>query len=427
MRRILLPLLTLLLPSLISGQGLKIGDPFPDITINNVLYNSSDTFRFSDHKGKLIILDFWSTGCMSCIQHFPEIDSMQKEWDGRIQFLMVSRQNRKQIQNFFETRKRIIRPNVPFITGDKILEQYFPHEAMPFFVWVDEKFKVRHIVMSQTGYQEVKEYLRTGQNSLKEYLKTQIMNSPVDNTWYPLAKYYSFLSNCGDIISLRKPSNDKFNSLTYNCYPVLELYKIAYNGKYDTKFEFHRPGRFKFEMADSGNFFKPKDAIERSNWQKSNTFTYQLAMEKNKAQILYEIMIQDLDRVFGLNASIEKRIVSCLTLVRTSGNDKLRTKEGTPKDNFIPSDIKSPKYDSIRQLINYPFTILSSRLQAFLESALQVPFIDNTGYSKNIDIIIDGKALDTPFKLEKMRTELGKYDLDLVWKDFLLDVLLIKN
>lgn len=192
-------------------------------------------------------------------------------------------------------------------------------------------------------------------------------------------------------------------------------------------YEFHRPGRLLVEGDYAGTFFEPLEMTQRKKWQETNTFTYQLIIDKSKEDKLYSFFIQDLDRMFGLKAAIEKRPIRCLTLVRTSEKDKLRTKGGEKKDNFTPSDIKSSKYDSTREIMNYPFATFSARLQAFLESSLQVPFIDNTGYANNIDISVSGEALDRSFQLEKMRTELRKYDLDLVWKDFSLDVLVIKN
>lgn len=426
MRRILLSILFQIMAVITFSQPLMVGDKIPEITLHDVLYYKADTLRLSDLKGKLIILDFWSTGCMSCIKHFPEIDSIQKNFGDRVQYLLVSRQNKKQIQTFFETKTRIVRPSVPFITGDILLEKYFPHRAMPFFVWINEESKVQHLLFGQTGYLQIKNYLSGIKNNLREYIIPRIENSPLTNSWNSLTAYYSFLSRCADTLQLRDPPGKQFSSLTYNCTSVLSLYEYAYNMFYNMGYEFHRPGRLLAEGEDADKFLEPKEKEEREKWYETSTYTYQLIIDKSKEDKLYSLMIQDLDRMFGLKAAIEKRTVTCLTLVRTSKKDKLKTKGGDKKDNFLASNIKTPKFDSTRILINSPFSILSTRLKANIESDLRIPFMDITGYTGNIDISVNGLALD-PFDLELLKMELNKYDLDLIWKDFILDVLVIKT
>src|SRR5438876_938837 len=76
-------------------QPLSIGDKVPDITFKNVLNYKSNKAKLSDFKGKLVILDMWSTWCTSCITAFPEMETLQKQFKDKIQILLVNPHNPK--------------------------------------------------------------------------------------------------------------------------------------------------------------------------------------------------------------------------------------------------------------------------------------------------------------------------------------------
>src|SRR5258705_5959636 len=58
---------------------LTIGDKVPDIVFENVLNYKNKKAKLSDFKGKLVILDIWSVGCISCIESFPKLEALQKQ------------------------------------------------------------------------------------------------------------------------------------------------------------------------------------------------------------------------------------------------------------------------------------------------------------------------------------------------------------
>ncbi|HEY0676657.1 MAG TPA: TlpA disulfide reductase family protein, partial [Chitinophagaceae bacterium] len=68
----------------------KLGDPVPDIEfpITNL---KNPTAKFSDFRGKLVIIDFWGVECTSCIKVLPEIDSLERVYKDRVQFISVCR------------------------------------------------------------------------------------------------------------------------------------------------------------------------------------------------------------------------------------------------------------------------------------------------------------------------------------------------
>src|ERR1700754_375446 len=69
----------------LGRNGLQEGDTMPDILLGKILNFRTGKERFSELRNKLIILDFWFTGCSSCLEKFPEMEELQKKFDGDIQ------------------------------------------------------------------------------------------------------------------------------------------------------------------------------------------------------------------------------------------------------------------------------------------------------------------------------------------------------
>jgi len=69
---------------------LKVGDKMPDVAIVNIINAHYKTAKVSDYKGKLILLDFWSTWCSACIDGFSELDSLQRQYSNKIQVFLVN-------------------------------------------------------------------------------------------------------------------------------------------------------------------------------------------------------------------------------------------------------------------------------------------------------------------------------------------------
>ncbi|HLX53388.1 MAG TPA: TlpA disulfide reductase family protein, partial [Aquella sp.] len=58
------------------------------------------TINNEDFKGKWLILDFWETGCASCIKSFPTVNAYQKEFKNDLNIILVG-----SLDNNFNTLK----------------------------------------------------------------------------------------------------------------------------------------------------------------------------------------------------------------------------------------------------------------------------------------------------------------------------------
>lgn len=409
-------------------KALFPGDIIPDIELNHAINYSDKKMRLSDFKGKLIILDFWSTGCIGCIQQFPKLDSLQKQFANKIQIILVNRESEDSTKRFFEKRKKIILPALPFITGDKVLKNLFPHISYPFHVWIDSSGIVQYTADGyNTNYTKIKLYLEGKDIGLEDKVNDIYLESFFDEKQYDLLEYYSYIARCKRKVHLegagKRPG---FEKITYNCLPLIQLYILLYTKLTNDQYNFYRPARTIIECADSTKYFPPADVYMRLQWNEKYSYSYQLLLPVEKKSQKYQIMKVDLERVFKVKSNIEKRKVNCLVLVRTSVQDKLQTKGGLPRDNFYRASLKSIHIDSIRYYYNTSYATFSKRIGSLIESNFNLPFQDSTHYTGSIDIELNGDILDNK-NISLLRGELKKYDLDLIVKECILDVLVLKE
>lgn len=151
--KIFLILLSLIIHSPSYSQRfdsiLLTGSKVPDIVFPNVINYHSNNISLSDFKGKLVILDFWATWCTSCIYTFPKLDSLQKEFAGDVQFILINNSkgtgdNKEDVEQFirkYQSGNRKI-PAIPIVVEDTLTQSYFPYMYIPHYVWISAKGKL---------------------------------------------------------------------------------------------------------------------------------------------------------------------------------------------------------------------------------------------------------------------------------------------
>ncbi|MBB5438898.1 thiol-disulfide isomerase/thioredoxin [Pedobacter sp. AK017] len=142
-------------------KHLKIGDQLPDIEITNFMNSTIVKAKVSDFKGKILLLDFWHSGCSSCIDAFPKMDSLQKIYSGKLQIFLV---NPKSLKDTERNVKIVVnRINswtgtpfiLPILFPDTAISENFDIRSFPAVAWIGPEGRVLAI----TGSSEV-----TGEN-----------------------------------------------------------------------------------------------------------------------------------------------------------------------------------------------------------------------------------------------------------------------
>ena len=129
-RTVFLFLYLIIASEVCKSQPLQIGDLVPDIRFQ-LLDSKPRAIKLSDYRGKVVILDFWATWCGSCIKALPKLDELQKQYEGKIEILMINststRDSEEKVSAYIKTfKKRYPAFQMQNVVNDSIAENYFP-------------------------------------------------------------------------------------------------------------------------------------------------------------------------------------------------------------------------------------------------------------------------------------------------------------
>lgn len=389
-----------------------IGGQVPDVTLPKVINYPKPALSISDFKGKLLILDFWATWCSPCVAMIPKMDSLQRKFDGQIQFLSVTDQSQETVSTFMKKfeEQRHAKYNVPSVVEDNKLLWLFPHNFLPHYVWIDPD----GIVKAITEFEEVNEVnIRKALNGgdLSVHVKVDPEKVP-----YTHKKPFFINNNGGNGEGLLYSSMlarytegigmgvavipDSLNThIACRNQPLEWLYRIAYS---ERGLEFFNDNGSVLEVADKELLNTDKVGMECIDWcRQGNAYCYELIVPTAMKNLNpHKLMQEDLKRFFPqYTATIEDRRIHCLLLTRTSGVDKLASKSDKTSVEFDRFSWKIAKAD---------LNLVAERLNALESYPLKV--INDTGYKGVVDMQIAANFPD----LKSVNKELEKYDLKFV-------------
>jgi peroxiredoxin len=81
-------LLTLFFPACTSSDGVQVGKPAPDFTLEGL---KGSEVRLGQLRGKVVALVFWASWCPHCKKEIPELNRLEKDLKGKgLEVLAVS-------------------------------------------------------------------------------------------------------------------------------------------------------------------------------------------------------------------------------------------------------------------------------------------------------------------------------------------------
>lgn len=416
----------------VHGQGLRPGQAMPKVEVGPMMNYHSVTANFSDWKGKLVILDFWSVTCGACLAGFPKLEKLQEQFGSAIQIILVSEESKDSVMRFYARRNRLKIPNLPMLTGDSLLKNLFPHVYKPHQVWIDGAGKVRYITDGYNATEANVQKLLEGGNpdmAEKKYEKEFAISDPLslltDERWREKVEYYSLLMHNISGVSIGNgisstTGEGKPNRIIANGQAAVQLFARAYaeGGKYN----FNNSNTIALEVPNAFPYQWPKDDSLLDKWIAQYCYNYVLQVPAEKSGELFSIMQTELCSYFNLDAAVEKRKVKCLILSKSGKEDKLATKGLKSGTNLWTRN-----KDSMRYIYNRPFSNLTTKIKNMISGkSLHAPFIDATGYSGNIDIEITAEAFDYA-DISLLQKELSRYGLELCEREWETDVLVIRR
>jgi hypothetical protein len=172
--------------------------------------------------------------------------------------------------------------------------------------------------------------------------------------------------------------------------------------------------RIVLEVKDPSGVISNQDGAPFKAWLRDHAWSYEVIVPSHLSANVFEIMRSDMTRLFPQYiASVEKRAMPCLVLVRTSDNDKIKSSQASAVTNVDAFSLS---------ITNSGIQLLVSQLNHYLQH-LNKPVIDETGYKGNVDINLDARLSS----VDDLRRALKAYDLDLIEKKHDIEVLVIRD
>jgi len=421
-----------------SGSKPQIGNFMPEFSLNNVTFYKDSSVSLKDFKGKWLFMDFWFTGCTTCIKSFPKINDLQRKFKDDIQFLMIGVNAEKYGDPENVYKKLAKKYELELVSAyDSILQVKWDIWSMPYIIVVDPKGFVRGLT-SGTDFtdQNLMDLIKGNDvvfddmtvNRHKYEIPDVDFNSeksgPLSND--SLLIYRSILTKwSGQAVSgtslekyVKRPEDYRREGFKLSGYPLAQLYKLAYWGK-DIYSAFFLP---------EGVLAYPYPVIRVSNdhlfqvdyKNMSGLFNYNLAINSLKNSNLDKVMKvfqNELKTIFEFDVCIEdiKMPVWCIVEKSKNALENLKTKGGKEKVNVTPVSI---------EMQNVPVQYFFDRIIYELYSPDRV-FIsgDNLGFSSNIDITLN--AILTDFNDTK--NALNKLGLDIILLEKEMKCIVIKD
>lgn len=123
----------------ITKKGLQIGQQVPNFSMITLLNSEDKTLSLSSLKGKIVILDFWSTWCGPCVRAMPKLNSLQHEFKNDLQILLVTKDSANRVSKFFNLNNYAKGVKLPVIGLNETTSALFPFTHMPHLVWINKQ------------------------------------------------------------------------------------------------------------------------------------------------------------------------------------------------------------------------------------------------------------------------------------------------
>lgn len=386
-------------------KAVGTGEKLPEKVWNLPLQITNDpggnkSASLNDYKGKLILIDFWSTWCKGCLESFPHSVNLQMQFSDQVKILYVTSQHDSTISAFFKTHPNFAKLGIVSVTSDSLFNQLFPHRIYPHVVWIGKNGNL----LWQTSASEVTEKnvksLLANEQTTFQTVKKDILNidfkQPLFYSGSQLEGKILFRSTLSPYIPglpsrsgiVRNDSTIRFYATNVN---AVYLYKKALQlSDYQwpqNRIVFEGSTRKAFEVSDPTEY-------------PSKTYCYELIIPLAKQDQLFETIASELNSFFRIKADIERQSTKCYVLdivktgllpVATSALSGQNLKDDDGKNKFINNEWLSTLTNHLNTIKDMPFVL------------------ELTGIKYKVDLKLNGDFSD----IKSLNAALAKYGLTL--------------
>lgn len=373
-----------------------------------------------DYKGQWLVLDFWTRGCLTCIQSFPKLEQLRKETNGEFKLILVGRNDVRfnaGIENIYERFRAdwFLKMDIAF---DTTIFKRYGVTVTPAMVVINPEGKVAYAKVGTTGMSA--KFLRNLMAGKEEKPTTDpiVETRPVRVNHDSVSK----VPHQSKLLPLNpghQPTNRpelvqplETDSFYHSPVDLGRLYLMAYFGRSGwgpiAPLAGHTWEKPILEMADTSAFIAEYGKVP-------GNYSYMLRMPVGlrKQPEMMQALQADLQLWFPYRASIETRTFPVLELVVLPKVDKKQFRTKTEKLYVKGSPISYT-------FQNAPMSRFMAVLRNYLSKQV---IVDATGIDFPIDLELDANLLEPASVAQALRS-LG---LDLVPANRPLKVLVIHD
>lgn len=401
-------------------KALIIGDSLQELPLKFIYdnpYHIEDT-RLSKLKGKIVILDFFSIGCGSCIHSLPRLDSLQQKYDHQIQIIVVASESAKAIKQFLITNKNVKGIRLPFITGDTVLVKIFPHRFIPHEVWLKDQKVIAISEANEVNENNIQKAI-VGLKSFLLPIKKDKMDFDNSNSLQnqlmvddsALMIQQCLITNYYPGVGTRKSITIQGNRKrqTILNWPILGLFQLAWG---------FASNRILLEVKDPSLFFYNLES-DHEKWNRNNLYCYEITLPISIPDSTVKNSLR-----FTLNSftpywgRFETKKINCYAL-QLNGNRRLYLLD----ENFS---------NGISYLADDSLVFKNMTIESFVAhyntSSTPSPdkpiVINETGDNMLLNVKISKNAMN---HIENLRKEMAAFGIDVVAVQRDLDVFIVRD
>ena len=120
----------------------------PDFSLRDIVGSAYD---LHEHKGEIIVINFWATWCGPCLVELPHLNTIDKTYEDKgVDVVVISIDAARDVSKakvYVKSRKYQF--TSLFDTETSVVSQYNPSKTIPFTLIVDREMRIVH---THTGY-----------------------------------------------------------------------------------------------------------------------------------------------------------------------------------------------------------------------------------------------------------------------------------
>lgn len=304
------------------SQALRLGDNFVPPKDVEIMRGKDKSIDWKSLENKVVLLDFFSTSCGTCIQIMPHLQELEQKHPDKFKVIIVTAQDKETLEQFFAKNKYLKehQVNLPVIYNDSYFHELFPHNSEPHEVLLF-RGKVQAITSSGSineasilklfkenvidlplkddyGFGNLFEKL----NQTESGLKAGVIFSGYQNG----IPFQSWKFEQDSLSGLFKSSH--YNNSIYGALLSLTSHANTRDNNYIPRMD-----RVVWKVRDSTKYYDFKD--EKDTWMVKNAISYERFDRQVRADsIQARIILEDFLNFYGLKAYEGNKMMECLIL-----------------------------------------------------------------------------------------------------------------